>query len=195
MVGRRVLLLLFAFLTLGTPVFATSFTGAITPSTINATTSTLVNVSISNTGGTDINQVIITLPLRFTYLGLGSPGSNATVASFTSSGDGAATNATLTWNATVSSSAANYFSFYVNASVINSWNINVTTTDNSNAVTSANVAITVNDITAPQYISNITSPSPPVTYVKGASYGFSTLWSEGINVSYVIFNWDGAYNK
>lgn len=188
---RFLLLFMFSFLALGTATLGATFTTSATPSTINATTSTLVNITVSNTDALNISKVVITLPQYFTCT---SP--LATNASWSSSGCNSAptSNSTITWVANVTPGQANYFSFYTSASVIGAWNINVTANDTAGTLTSNNVAITVNDVTAPQYSSNTTSPATPTAYVNGRSYTFSTYWSDGINISSVIFYWNGATN-
>jgi hypothetical protein len=195
---HRQLLAAFAFLALlAAPAYAATFTAALGQSTINAGTSNvLVNFTISNPS-VDIAQVNFTLPSGFTYYGGGSDTNvSNTVASFSPTPMPSWYNTTTT--ALVAASGTGYFWFHVTTPSVGtlpgSYPFNVSTYDSAGAFALNNVSVTVQDISAPGFSANTTSPSTPVKYGPAKNYTFNATCTDNVAMAWVKFEWNGLTN-
>lgn len=174
-------LLIVSMIAVSPDVYSAAFTSSVSPSTIDATTSTLLNFTINNIDSTqNITNLNITLPSGFTYLGNPNPTPSST-------------NGIIIWNGiNIVAGTTQYFSFNVSSTVTGSKNFNVSNLDTASAFNSTNVAVTVNDVTSPQWSSNSTTPSSPSTYANGTNYTFNITWTDNIAISTVTFEFSGG---
>ncbi len=171
-------------------VYASSFTTSVTPSSLYASTPTVLNFTITNSGAQSITDVNITLPSGFTYAGTPNP---ATATNYTTIFGNV-----VSWSGvSVPGSSTAYFSFSASAGVIGSFNFNVSALDSALQFYSANTtnSVMVTDNTPPTFSNNYTAPASPATYASGAVYTFNISWGDNIAVSTVVFNWNGGANQ
>jgi hypothetical protein len=170
---------------------AADFTVSITPSTLNAgTDSLLVNFTISNPS-VDVAQVSIALPTGWVDY-VSDPGSTSTSSSFSLS-------PMPSWSNTstaplIASGGTGYFWFRVTTpTTAASYPFNTSTTDSAGAYVSNNVSVTVQDMSAPDFKANSTSPSAP-KYGPAKNYTFNATCKDNVAMAWVKFEWNGTDN-
>ena len=95
------------------------------------------------------------------------------------------------WKTTSNSSYVIYnFTKLLQAGI---WNFTAWFAGNTNftANSSTHYAIVTAVDNPPIWSTNITNPSSPVTYVPRATYQFNITWTDGVSVSYVVFEFNG----
>jgi len=175
--------------------YAATFTVTLAQSTINAGTSNvLVNFTISNPS-VDIAQVTFILPSGFAYYG-GNHGSNVSNSLWSFSDTPTPSWSNKSTTPLVASGGTGYFWFAVTtpAVVSGSYPFNSSTTDSAGAYVSNNVSVTVQDISAPGFSANSTSPSTPTKYGPVKNYTFNATCTDNVAMAWVKFEWNGATN-
>ncbi|MFH1623366.1 MAG: hypothetical protein ABIA12_02510, partial [Candidatus Aenigmatarchaeota archaeon] len=170
---------------------AATYTVTMEQAVINAgTINVLVNFTISNPS-VDIAQVTFILPSGFAYYG-GGHGTN-------SSGTFSPTPMPSWYNTTttplVASGGTGHFWFRVTTpSTAASYPFNSSTVDSAGAFASNNVSVTVQDISAPVYTANSTTPAAPTQYAPMKNYTFNVTCADNVAVDRMIFEWNRTTN-
>ena len=172
---------------------AATYTVTMEQAVINAGTSNvLVNFTISNPS-VDIAQVTFILPSGFAYYG-GNYGSNVSSSLWSFAPTPSWSNTSTT--PLVASGGTGYFWFAVTtpAVVSGSYPFNSSTTDSAGAYVSNNVSVTVQDISAPGFSANSTSPSTPTAYGLAKNYTFNVTCTDNVAIAWMKFEWNGSTN-
>lgn len=178
-------------------VRAADFTATLEQSTLNAGTSNLlVNFTVSGPTA-DVGQVKVTPPAEITYYG----GDYGTTSGGTWSSTLLPTTAywyNTTVTQTIASGASASFWFRVTTASTGtlpaSYNFNISAVDAVGAYASKNVAVAVQDMSAPVFSANTTTPSAPVKYGPAKNYTFNATCTDNVAVAWVKFEWNGATN-
>jgi hypothetical protein len=178
-------LLIFVLLFLPSIVFATNFIAEISPKVINSSIETQMNLNITNLNTTyNIIQINLILPQNFAYqIGTCQPSENCSYSQNP-----------LTWNYVIQNGSSFVFNFSVIANVNGTYYYNVSTLDSSGAnVSNITNTFDVNDTKPPTW-SFLNAPPTLTPYATGKIYYFNITWDDNINISKVIFNWNGIVN-
>ena len=174
---------------------AATYTVTMEQAVINAgTINVLVNFTISNPS-VDIGTVTFILPSGFTYYG-GNHGSNVSNSLWSFSDTPTPSWSNKSTTPLVASGGTGYFWFAVTtpAVVSGSYPFNSSTTDSAGAYVSNNVSVTVQDISAPVFSANSTTPSPPTQYAPMKNYTFNVTCTDNVAVDGMIFEWNQTMN-
>jgi hypothetical protein len=179
------LFLVASFLFLLARASATTFIATITPTLINSSVVTQVSLNITNLNETyNIMQASLTLPQNFTYqAGSCQPSENCSYSQNL-----------LTWNYVIQNGSSFVFNFSIIANVNGTYYFEVSTLDSSGTnASSITNTFEVNDTKPPTW-SSLNAPSTPTPYAAGEIYYFNITWDDNINISKVIFSWNGTAN-
>lgn len=170
---------------------AATYTVTMEQAVINAGTSNvLVNFTITNPS-VDVGTVTFILPSGFSYYG-GGHGTNSS-ASFSPTPTPSWANTTTT--PTVAAGEAGVFWFRVaTPTTAAAYPFNTSVTDSAGVYTSSNVSVTVQDISAPVFTANSTSPSAPTQYAPVKNYTFNVTCTDNVAVDRMVFEWNQTTN-
>lgn len=178
-----------SFLLLVSITKAAIFTASVYPNVVNASTKNqLLNFTLTNTGGTNITQVNITIPQAF-YQNVANIGTTSDALSTPISNPLSWTNSTPL--GIVANGTTEYFWFSCDVpSVISGteYNFTIVALDSSNSTSSLNVSVTVNDVSPPYFSANTTLVTNNTEYAPSTNYGFQIRWQDNVNLSTVIFS-------
>jgi len=167
-----------AYLFLVRTCSAAEFTATISPSLINSSVPTQLQLNITNLGASNITQVNLTLPAKFEFIDCSNL-CNGPISSV------------IFWPTNISPGNSSTFSFTIKANVNGTYNFSITVWDESTLTQNYTKNFDVNDTTSPRW-SEVVPAGANATYSAGAVYSFNTSWSDNIGISHVIFFWNNT---